>query len=89
MVQAALDVFQMDLQVVRNDIATGVTGAPLRQAIQDLDAALVDLVRAEIRFAVDSRADGAHCQHGDGDGADLKGLDDFFADLASLARDLI
>jgi len=89
MVQAALDVFQMDLKVVLNDISSGVTGTALQQAIRDLDAAFVDLAQAEIRFAIDSRNDlSPHKHHGvdsDNDAARVA-LDDVFADLGSLLR---
>jgi hypothetical protein len=89
MVQAALDVFQMDLKVVLNDISSGVTGTALQQAIRDLDAAFVDLAQAEIRFAIDSRNDlSPHKHHGsDSDNDAVRvALDDVFADLGSLLR---
>ena len=75
------------LAAVQTDIAGGVTGATLRQAIRDLNTALRDLVRAEVRFALDTHADqktGGHdrdlLSHGE-DRLDLGDLDEFFADV--------
>jgi uncharacterized protein (TIGR03118 family) len=93
-VTAALDVFQLALAQVQKDLSTGVTGAPLRQDLQALRTATVDLVHAEIRFAADARDDllpGGH--HGD-DSSDLghgHGGDDqdsFFAGLGRLTANL-
>jgi uncharacterized protein (TIGR03118 family) len=77
-VTAALDVFQLQLTVVQKDLAGGVTGAQLRQDLRTLNADLVALIRAEIRFAVDARADAGltgSMHHGH------HGLDDLFAEL--------
>ena len=64
MVTAALDVFQMDLATVQQDLATGVTGATLKQDLQSLQMAFVQLLQAEIQFAHDTAHDGG------GDGGD-------------------
>jgi uncharacterized protein (TIGR03118 family) len=55
MVTAALDELQADLQVVVNDLATGVTGSTLHQDIQALDAAFNQFVKAEMQFNRDLR----------------------------------
>ena len=71
-VQAAVDVFQLDLTAVVNDIKTNAPAAQLRQDEQALDQAFVDLVRAERAFARDSRADmgtSGSTHHRDGDDA--------------------
>jgi uncharacterized protein (TIGR03118 family) len=57
MVTAALDVFQMDLATVQQDLATGVTGATLKQDLQTLQMAFVQLLQAEIQFAHDAAHD--------------------------------
>ena len=85
-VQAALDVFQIDLNIVLKDIAGGVSGAAFQQAIQALKTSLVDLVRAELHFAADTRADaGKHAASSSGSaqrhGLDI--LDDIFAGLGT------
>jgi uncharacterized protein (TIGR03118 family) len=89
-VTADLDVFQMALATVQNDVSSGVTGSQLRQDLQALNTAFRDLALAEIRFAVDARADlspGGH--HGDdmsmtGHAHGQDALDSFFADLGNL-----
>jgi uncharacterized protein (TIGR03118 family) len=77
-VTAALDVVQIDVGIVQKDIANGVTGAQLRQDIQNLNSALVDLTRAEITFAIDARRDVGSAGH---NGPDRDALDDLFAAL--------
>jgi hypothetical protein len=84
-VTAALDVVQLELTTVQQDLANGVTGDQLRQDLQALNAALVDLIRAEVRFAADARQD----QSGGGEdgsthGAARSALDAHFADLGGL-----
>jgi uncharacterized protein (TIGR03118 family) len=74
MVIADLDVVQLDLTALQNDIASGASRATIRQDIQTLDAALVDLVKAEVQFARDVRHDLGLGHHHDGD----HDLDDFF-----------
>jgi uncharacterized protein (TIGR03118 family) len=94
MVQAALDVVQADLAIVIQDISSGAPQATINQAIQDLDAAFVQLIRAEIRFAADTRADLGSHGHGDATSSglarrqDIEALDALFADLGRLPGDL-
>jgi uncharacterized protein (TIGR03118 family) len=83
-VQANLDVFQIDLNIVLKDISTGVTGATLKQDLQNLNTAFFDLVRSEIHFARDSAAD-AGSSH-TALKAEIEALDDLFADLSSLTH---
>jgi hypothetical protein len=56
-VQAALDVFQMDLTTVQQDIANHSPADTLRQDLQALQAAFIELVQAEVQFAHDTRHD--------------------------------
>jgi uncharacterized protein (TIGR03118 family) len=94
MIQADLDVVQLNLTAVLNDISTGASQATLRQDIRTLDAALEQLADDEAAFAADTRADLGH--HGKGaegiSGAarthDMDALDDFFADLGNHKGDL-
>jgi uncharacterized protein (TIGR03118 family) len=84
-VQAAIDVFELSLATVQQDIASGVSGATLMQAVADLESSLVDLARAEIHFALDARAD-ARAAGQDADGS-LQSF--FFGDLSSLRQQWI
>jgi uncharacterized protein (TIGR03118 family) len=86
-VQAALDVFQMNLTTVENDIAGGVTGAALRQALKDLQTSFVQLVQAEVHFAIDTRADLSGHPHGEDMGDDLDALAALFAGFERLGHD--
>jgi uncharacterized protein (TIGR03118 family) len=81
-VQAALDVFQIDLNTVQQDLANHVPQAQLQMDLQTLNTDFLALVQAEIEFARDSREDmGAGHHHGhDMDDA----LSDLFADLGKL-----
>jgi uncharacterized protein (TIGR03118 family) len=67
LVTAFVDVFQQDLAKVQKDLSSGVTGATLKQDLQALQTALVQLTQAEARFARDARADAApqHAHHSD------------------------
>jgi uncharacterized protein (TIGR03118 family) len=76
MIQADLDVVQINLKTVLNDISSGASQSQLRQDIKTLDALLAQLVRDESRFARDTRLDGT--QH-NGRSADDSGLDDLFS----------
>jgi uncharacterized protein (TIGR03118 family) len=77
-VQANLDVFQLDLNVVMNDISTGVSGATFKQDVHNLNTALIALVRSEILFAHDTAADaGSSLAHK----AEIAALDDLFTDF--------
>ena len=76
--RAAVDVFEIALITVQKDLSGGVTGAALQTDIQTLHTAFVDLVRADLRFAFDLRADQfGHGHHGHHH-ADQ---DDLFADF--------
>src|SRR5262245_60386426 len=54
MVQAALDVVQLDLNAFLMDSSSGASRATLRQDLQNLQAALVQLVQTEQQFAKDA-----------------------------------
>ena len=54
---AAVDVFQMDLATVVQDISSGAPKATLKQDLQTLKTAFVDLLHAEHRFTEDTRDD--------------------------------
>jgi uncharacterized protein (TIGR03118 family) len=87
MVQAALDVVQLDLSAVRKDISSGAPKATLQLDLQNLQAALVQFEQAEHQFATDTRADVSFHGHGGVDrsddmkGLDLGGLEDLFSFL--------
>jgi uncharacterized protein (TIGR03118 family) len=89
MVQAAVDVFQIDLNTVRQDIAAGAPAATLRQDLRTLETAFLDLVQAEARFAHDARDDAksgtnaplVHSAH-------TLDLDALFEDVEKLLPDL-
>jgi hypothetical protein len=57
MIQADLDVVQLDLQAVLNDLSSGAPAATLQQDIQTLNAALAQLVQDETHFAADTQDD--------------------------------
>jgi uncharacterized protein (TIGR03118 family) len=89
MVQAALDVFQADLTTVEQDFAMGVSGATLKQDLQNLHTAFVDLIQAEVHFAHDQFRD-SHGKGGGPDGAhdhDMGDLDDIFGDHGDSGHD--
>jgi uncharacterized protein (TIGR03118 family) len=70
-VQAALDVFQLNLATVQKDIANGVTGDQLKQDLKNLQTSLQDLNRVEHEFAEDVAQDaGIHPRGDDGDHGD-------------------
>jgi uncharacterized protein (TIGR03118 family) len=77
-VQANLDVFQIDLNIVLTDISTGVRGATLKQDVQNLKTAFIALVQSEIAFAHDSAADAGSTP---GHKAEIAALDDLFTDF--------
>ena len=54
MVQAEIDVVQLDVMAVINDITSHAPRTQLRQDLQALDTAIGDLVRAEINFFKDN-----------------------------------
>jgi uncharacterized protein (TIGR03118 family) len=87
MVQAVLDVVQINLNTVQQDIANHVPPTVLEQAIRDLDTSLIDLARAEARFASDTVSDSGGDHEGDDRGIrDL--LDDLFHELGKNSLDL-
>jgi len=81
-VQAALDVFQINLTQVIQDLSNGVTGATLAQDIQNLKTSFVELVQSETSFAMDQVSDGsvqaASMMH-----AEVHKQEDLFADFDS------
>jgi hypothetical protein len=84
MVQAALDVVQIDLNTLQQDIASGASQATTHQDLQSLQTALVDLVHAEAQFAHDVRADAGIALHTGKDsdrGSDLDARDDVFTGI--------
>jgi uncharacterized protein (TIGR03118 family) len=56
-VTAAVDVFQIDLGIVQNDLATGAPASQLQQDLQNLNQSFIDLIQAERAFAHDARQD--------------------------------
>jgi uncharacterized protein (TIGR03118 family) len=85
-VTAAVDVFQLDVQQLNQDLASGASRTTIRQDIQTLNADFVQLVRAELAFAADTIADmnptGHHGESG------LEGtLDALFADFGGHHHD--
>jgi hypothetical protein len=74
MVIAHLDVVQLDITALQNDIASGASRATIRQDIQTLNAAVVDLIHAEVQFARDAFTDLGTGHHRGGD----NDMDDFF-----------
>jgi uncharacterized protein (TIGR03118 family) len=85
MVQAALDVVQIDLNTFLTDTANGADAATLRQDLQNLRAAEVQLLQAQQQFAHDARDDLSPHGHKSpastksATGLDLDALDDLFA----------
>ena len=85
MVQAAIDVAQLDVITVINDITNHAPRETLRQAIQALNTALRDLSRAEINFFIDTHT--FYQGSTDGGGATLQTLRDSLYDLFVLLGD--
>src|SRR5262249_18332620 len=85
MVQAALDVVQLDANAVLGDISGGAPKATLQQDLRNLRAALAQFVQAEQQFAKVARADLFPHGHGEAaslaPGLDLGALDALFAAL--------
>jgi uncharacterized protein (TIGR03118 family) len=87
MVQAALDVVQLDLTAFQHDLASGASKTTLRQDLQDLQAAIVQFEQAERQFVHDTRADSSSHGHNASSlvhplkGLDLGGLDDLLGDF--------
>ena len=57
MVQAALDVFQIDLTTFINDVNSGAPRATIIQDLHNLDSSFVQLIQTEHRFADDEEDD--------------------------------
>ena len=55
--QAAVDVFQIDVNTVIQDLQNGVPQAQLRQDLQALQQAFIDLIQAEAQFFHDQHQD--------------------------------
>jgi len=85
MVQAAIDVAQLDVITVINDITNHAPRETLRQDIQALNTALRDLSRAEINFFIDTHT--FYQGSTDGGGATLQTLRDSLHDLFVLLGD--
>jgi uncharacterized protein (TIGR03118 family) len=82
MVQAEIDVVQLDVITVINDITSHAPRATLRQDIQALRTAIRDLKRAEINFFIDNHT--FFQGSADQGGATLQTLDTFFDQLEEL-----
>ena len=82
MVQAELDDVQLDVTAVINDIKSGASQAMIQQDLQTLNTAVGDLVRAEIRFIIDTHTvyRGSTAQGG----ATLQSINALFAQLDQL-----
>jgi len=94
MVQADLDVVQLDLTAVLTDISTGAPASQLQIDLQTLNTDISNLVNAEIKFTIDESTDHFHSGKS---AADLSGaargqfhhaLDTIFAELATLEHEL-
>jgi uncharacterized protein (TIGR03118 family) len=93
MVQADLDVVQLDLTVVLNDISSGAPASQLQMDLQTLNTDLMNFIQAEIQFTLDSIRDTHHGNRatalsGGGHSLHLQGLDKVFAELATLEKEL-
>jgi uncharacterized protein (TIGR03118 family) len=94
MIQADLDVVQLNLTAVLKDLSTGASQTTLQQDIRKLDASLDQLAHDEAVFAKDARTDlHPHGKNGGGMSGearmnDMDALDTFFADLGKLRGDL-
>jgi uncharacterized protein (TIGR03118 family) len=84
MVQAALDVFQMAVTTLQDDLSAGAGRATIVQDLKAVDAAFVQLVRSEVAFAADARADLFPTGHHGHDSGPGEGLGDVFEDLRDL-----
>src|SRR5262249_25910727 len=90
LVQAALDVVQIDLNTFLMDSSSGASKATLKQDLRNLQAAQVQFLQIEHRFVADTRADLFPPGHDAGDagdaphGHDLDVLDDLFANFGHL-----
>jgi uncharacterized protein (TIGR03118 family) len=85
MIQADLDVVQLNLQTLQTDRAAGAPKATIRQDVHALDQSLKQLARDEARFTDDTLADLGighdHAHHASQRESDLTALDNVFAGL--------
>jgi uncharacterized protein (TIGR03118 family) len=91
MVQADLDVVQLDLTVVLNDISSGAPASQLQMDLQTLNTDLMNFIQAEIQFTRDTFHDAHHGNRAtalSGGGHSLHGLDTVFAELATLEKEM-
>jgi uncharacterized protein (TIGR03118 family) len=87
MLQAAVDVFQIDLNTLIKDIASGASRDQIKQDVKAVDAAFVALVRAELKFAADEGHD-LSTHHGHGGDRLSHELEELFAELRDVLRRL-
>jgi uncharacterized protein (TIGR03118 family) len=85
-VQAALDVFFLDLNQLFKDIGNGADATTIAQDIQTVRADRIDLIQKEIRLAVDEIFDGLQSGHSSGSntGGFLGLLGGLFGDFGGL-----
>jgi uncharacterized protein (TIGR03118 family) len=94
MVQAALDVVQIDLNTVLVDISSGAPASQLEMDLQALNMAVRDFVIAEIHFTRDEISDQLHSgrsatgSSGAARGQFHNALDKIFAEFATLESEL-
>jgi len=94
MVQADLDVVQLDLQAVLADISSGAPASQLQMDLQTLTTDLNNFVNAEVHFIFDTIHDlhngsqHATALSGGTNPLHLQGLDTVFAELATLEHEL-
>jgi len=89
MVTAAQDVFNLAVDALNKDIASGASRATIKQDIKEVKAAFAQFARAEAAYLRDVAADaglsghghGGHDHDGDHDCDDTSALDRVFADL--------
>jgi uncharacterized protein (TIGR03118 family) len=77
-VQAALDIFQLNLNTLFQDIGKGADGTTIAQDVKNFQTARAELISAEVHFAVDEVFDGLSSGSNSGG---LTGLDALFASL--------
>jgi uncharacterized protein (TIGR03118 family) len=87
-VQAAVDVFQIDLQQLIKDISSGAAQATIRQDFQTVHDDFVQLVRSELGFVADTHADmSPKGHHGESGAREFEeALDALFAALGGHDR---
>jgi hypothetical protein len=90
-VQAALDVFEINVTTLNMDLANGATQATIKQDVQAVQISFTELVHAEVTFAKDTARDASHSGaspttlSGAAHEPDLSALDALFANFGSLA----